>query len=69
MSQRYKPDNAANKAWMEFVAKVSTCGHRAWWFAKDPDLVTNEPGEFEGFEKSLDYIGELIEKTGYANGP
>ncbi|CZR57593.1 uncharacterized protein PAC_07482 [Phialocephala subalpina] len=64
MSERYKPDNAANKAWMDFVVATSTAGHRAWWFAQDADPAKNDPGGFEGLEKSLEYIGKFIEKSG-----
>lgn len=56
--------NPATKSWSEFVAKNSTSGHRAWWFARDPDPAKNEPGTFEGLEQSLDLIGDLLQKTG-----
>lgn len=69
MSQRYKPDNAANKAWMDFVAATSTAGHRAWWFAQDADPSKNYPGGFEGLEKSLEYIGKYIENSGGCSSP
>lgn len=39
-------------------------GHRAWWFAKDPNPTTGDPGGFKGLEKSLDYIGNIIEESG-----
>ncbi|KUJ14806.1 uncharacterized protein LY89DRAFT_783888 [Mollisia scopiformis] len=52
------------RLWIDFVAANSTSGHRAWWFAKDPNPATNDLGGFQGLEKSLEYIGRLIEKSG-----
>ncbi|KAE8448277.1 hypothetical protein EG329_009708 [Mollisiaceae sp. DMI_Dod_QoI] len=60
----YTSQNKPDNAWGDFVAANSTSGHRAWWFAKDPDPTTNEPGGFQGLEKSLDYLGRFIEKSG-----
>ena len=56
--------NPAAKSWTEYVAANSTAGHRAWWFARDADLASNELGGFHGLERSLDYLGDLIQKTG-----
>jgi hypothetical protein len=52
------------KAWSEFVSANSTAGHRAWWYSKDPKPEANYAGEFEGLERSLGFIGQLIERTG-----
>ena len=61
--------NPSTKAWSEYVSAISSgAGHRAWWFARDPDPLTKNPGGFEGLEKSLEYIGELIHKTGPVHG-
>jgi predicted esterase len=57
-------NNATATAWSEYVSANSSSGHRAWWFAKDPKPERNEPGGFSGLEKSLDVIGEVMEKEG-----
>ncbi|TVY24033.1 putative hydrolase [Lachnellula hyalina] len=65
LSSHMDPSKAAAKAWVDYVsANSSGAGHRAWWFARDPDPVTKSPGGFEGLEKSLKSIGELIQRTG-----
>jgi predicted esterase len=55
----------STKAWAEYVAANSSgAGHRAWWYARDPDPLTKKPGGFEGLERSLKFLGELIQRTG-----
>jgi len=59
-----------DRTWHEYVAKNSTSGHRAWWFARDSNFtnpnsfVNPETGGYYGIEDSLKYLGELIEKSG-----
>lgn len=56
--------NPSTKAWADYVSSNSSAGHRAWWFARDPNPSTNDPGGFEGLEKSIRYLGDLLQKTG-----
>jgi hypothetical protein len=59
----------STQAWADFVSANSPgTGHRAWWYARDPDPETQKPGTFEGLEESLTFIGELIRKTGPVHG-
>lgn len=59
-----------DRVWHDYVAKNSTSGHRAWWFARDSNItnpnsfVNPETGGYYGIEVSLTYLGELIEKSG-----
>lgn len=57
-------DDAMSKVWSEYVSSNSTAGHRAWWFARDAGPTTPEAGSYEGLERSLDYLGGYIEKSG-----
>lgn len=56
--------NPSTKAWADYISANSNAGHRAWWFAHDPNPATNEAGGFEGLERSLGYLGDLIQQTG-----
>jgi pimeloyl-ACP methyl ester carboxylesterase len=60
-SQEGALENSAAKSWTEYVNANSTSGHRAWWFARD-DPSDPETGSYEGLERSLDYLGEYIQK-------
>lgn len=65
LSSQMDMSSPATKAWSDYVSKNSSgIGHRAWWVARDPDPATKSSGGFEGLEQSLDFIGELIRKTG-----
>jgi dienelactone hydrolase len=54
-------ENASTKAWTDYINVVSTSGHRAWWFARD-DPLNSENGNYEGLERSLDYLGSYMQK-------
>lgn len=57
--------NPSTKSWSDYVSSVSSgIGHRAWWFARDPDPTNKRSGDFEGLEKSLELIGDLIQRNG-----
>lgn len=62
MSQQSVSENPASKAWSEYVSANSTSGHRAWWFARDAGLDSSEAGSYDGLERSLDYLGDYIQK-------
>ncbi|PVH87863.1 FSH1-domain-containing protein [Cadophora sp. DSE1049] len=64
ITDKMKHEDATMRSWSEFVAQNSTSGHRAWWFAKDPNPAKNKLGRFKGVEQSLDYLGDLLQKTG-----
>ncbi|KAL2072447.1 hypothetical protein VTL71DRAFT_11790 [Oculimacula yallundae] len=64
ITEKMKLDSRTMKLWSEYISENSTSGHRAWWVAKDPNPATNEPGNFDGLEESLDYIGDFLQKTG-----
>lgn len=64
ITEKMKRESPTMRSWSEFVDQNSKSGHRAWWFARDADPAKNEPGGFHGLEKSLDFLGDLIEKTG-----
>ena len=65
LSNQMDLSEPSTKAWSEYVsANSSGAAHRAWWFARDPDPVTKSQGGFEGLEKSLKAIGDLIQRTG-----
>ncbi|KAH7369733.1 serine hydrolase FSH [Rhexocercosporidium sp. MPI-PUGE-AT-0058] len=64
ISNKTKLDSPVMRSWSEYVAQNSTSGHRAWWFAKEPDPAKNEPGTFQGLEQSLDFLGDILQKTG-----
>jgi pimeloyl-ACP methyl ester carboxylesterase len=64
MSKQINPEDTAAKLWSDYVLANSTSGHRAWWFARDADPANNQSGGFHGLERSLDYLGDLIQKTG-----
>jgi hypothetical protein len=65
LSNQMDLSQPSSKAWSEYVSTNSSgAGHRAWWFARDPDLVTKSLGSLEGLEKSLKSIGKLIQRTG-----
>ncbi|KAE9369402.1 hypothetical protein N431DRAFT_427556 [Stipitochalara longipes BDJ] len=54
-------EKPSNRAWIDYVNTNSTAGHRAWWFARD-DLASSEGGSYEGLERSLDYLGDYMQK-------
>jgi pimeloyl-ACP methyl ester carboxylesterase len=56
------PENSASKAWLEYVSANSTSGHRAWWFARDSGPTHPEIGSYNGLERSLDYLGDYVQK-------
>jgi pimeloyl-ACP methyl ester carboxylesterase len=60
MSQQ-GPETPSTNAWSEYVNANSTSGHRAWWFARE-DPADSENGSYEGLERSLDYLGDFIQK-------
>jgi predicted esterase len=64
MSKQTNPEDPATKLWSDYVSANSTSGHRAWWFARDADPVSNQPSGFHGLERSLDHMGDLIRRTG-----
>ncbi|KAK2626299.1 hypothetical protein QTJ16_004561 [Diplocarpon rosae] len=64
ITEAMKQKNPTTRAWSEYVAENSKSGHRAWWIARDPDVSKNDPGSFDGLERSLDFLGDLIQKTG-----
>jgi hypothetical protein len=65
LSNQMNPSDPSTKAWSDYVSTNSSgAGHRAWWFARDTDPVTKSLGGFEGLEKSLKSIGDLIQRTG-----
>ena len=64
ITDKMKLESPTMRSWSEYVAQNSTSGHRAWWFAKDPNPAKNKPGRFKGVEQSLDYLGDLLQKTG-----
>ncbi|KAK0113845.1 hypothetical protein ONS95_014092 [Cadophora gregata] len=64
VTEKMKLEDPMTRSWSEFVAQNSNSGHRAWWFAKDPNPAKKQPGSFQGLEQSLDYIGDLLQKTG-----
>lgn len=63
MSQQGVSENPARKVWTEYVSANSTSGHRAWWFARDSGPANPEAGSYEGLERSLDYLGDYIQKS------
>jgi hypothetical protein len=46
------------------VLTDQSSGHCGWWFAKEANPTTGDPGGFKGLEKSLEYIGNIMEKSG-----
>jgi predicted esterase len=65
LSNQMDPSDPSTKAWSDYVSTMASgAGHRAWWFARDTDPVTKSLGGFEGLEKSLKSIGDLIQRTG-----
>ncbi|KAG4436933.1 hypothetical protein IFR05_007584 [Cadophora sp. M221] len=64
ITDKMKLESPATRSWSDYVAQNSTSGHRAWWFAKDPDPAKNDLGTFQGLELSLDFLGEFIRKIG-----
>lgn len=62
MSQQSVSENPASKAWSEHVSAKSTSGHRAWWFARDAGSNSAEAGSYDGLERSLDYLGDYIQR-------
>lgn len=62
MSQQGASENPASKAWSEYVSANSTSGHRAWWFARDAGPDSSEAGSYDGLDRSLDYLGDYIQK-------
>jgi predicted esterase len=64
LSTQMNLSNPSTKAWADYVSTNSAAGHRAWWFARDPTPAANEAGGFEGLERSLAYLGDLIQRTG-----
>lgn len=64
LSTQMNLSNPSTKAWADYVSTNSNVGHRAWWFARDPNPAANEAGGFEGLERSIDYLGDLIQRTG-----
>lgn len=64
LSTQMNLSSPSTKAWADYVSSNSSAGHRAWWFARDPNPAAGEPGSFEGLERSLGYLGELIRRTG-----
>ncbi|GIZ41757.1 hypothetical protein CKM354_000505200 [Cercospora kikuchii] len=59
---------AMDPTWHEFVFGLhedsAETGHRAWWFAKDPDWKNKKEGEFEGIERSFEDLGKWIRESG-----
>lgn len=53
-----------NQAWSDLVTSLSSSGHRAWWYARDGNMINKETGGFYGLEESLASIGALIRETG-----
>ncbi|USW56815.1 Putative serine hydrolase FSH, alpha/Beta hydrolase [Septoria linicola] len=55
----------ATQLWHDFVVGLSPesekLGHRAWWYARDPDWKTKRKGEFEGLEESFKFLGKFLE--------
>ncbi|KAL5323215.1 hypothetical protein ACEPPN_007748 [Leptodophora sp. 'Broadleaf-Isolate-01'] len=64
ITDKMKLESPPMRSWSDYVAQNSTSGHRAWWFAKDSDPAKNEQGTFQGLEQSLDFLGDVIQKTG-----
>jgi len=54
----------ATKMWADYVAENSKAGHRAWWFAREGNWHNKETGGFFGLEKSLQHLGEVLDKEG-----
>jgi pimeloyl-ACP methyl ester carboxylesterase len=55
-------ETPSTKAYTEYVNANSTAGHRAWWFARD-DPANFDVGIYDGLERSLDYLGDYIQKA------
>ncbi|KAM3424649.1 hypothetical protein BST61_g6637 [Cercospora zeina] len=59
-----EPGVAMDPIWHEFVfglnEESAETGHRAWWFAKDPDWKTKKDGTFEGIERGFEGLGRWI---------
>ncbi|KAG0651969.1 esterase [Hyphodiscus hymeniophilus] len=53
-----------SQRYSKWVCSKSPAGHRAWWYARDPNPAANEEGHFEGLERSLEYLGDLMRRTG-----
>ena len=64
LSTQMNLTSQSTRAWADYVSATSSASHRAWWFARDPNPATNDPGGFEGLEQSIEYLGDLIRKTG-----
>jgi predicted esterase len=64
LSTQMNLSSPSTKAWANYVSANSSAGHRAWWFARDPKPAINDIGGFEGLERSIGYLGELIQRTG-----
>jgi hypothetical protein len=64
LSTQMDLSNPSTKAWSEYVSAISAAGHRAWWFARDPNPDFNEPGGFHGLQQSIEHLGDLIQRTG-----
>ena len=64
ISKQESMSDPRSQIYSEWVRSKSPAGHRAWWFARDPNPTTNEVGRFEGLERSLEYLGDLIQRTG-----
>ena len=64
LSTQMNLSDPSTKAWSEHVSTISTSGHRAWWFARDPNPASGEPGGFHGLERSIEHLGDLIRTTG-----
>jgi pimeloyl-ACP methyl ester carboxylesterase len=59
----------AAKAWADFVAANSSgVGHRAWWYAREASPTAKNVGTFSGVEESLEFIGDLMKRTGPVHG-
>lgn len=58
----------ANQVWHELVQGLSPrsaeIGHRAWWFARDPEWKTKRQGRFEGLEETFEYLGRWLREHG-----
>jgi predicted esterase len=59
-----KPEDLTTKAWIDYVAANSKVGHRAWWNTRWPNPAKKDPGGVDGLEESLEFLQNLIEKTG-----
>ncbi|KAF2216905.1 hypothetical protein CERZMDRAFT_92977 [Cercospora zeae-maydis SCOH1-5] len=63
---------AMDPTWHEFVFGLSEdsakTGHRAWWFAKDPNWKTKNEGTFEGIERSFEELGRWIREQRTEDG-